>query len=335
MSSTISGNSFILDNVYIQSSGTTCGVDEARGPLASFFDLQYEDYHIGEASYEMAEIKMLKDALDISHHNAKISKDDIDVYFGGDLNNQITASNYAAKVFNRPFLGMYAACSTIGEGIANASLLINNGSINNANVFVVSHNATAERQFRYPVEYGVQKHETSTFTATGAVSVVLSNQLNKVRVESITLGKVIDFNQSDPNDMGRAMAPCAHDTLVNHLKDLNREGTYYDVILTGDLSNYGKSIMEKLMADSNIKYNTYNDCGCLLYDINKQDVFQGGSGPSCSGLVAFGYVYKKMLEGKFKRVLFLPTGALLSPVMTNQKETIPCICHAFSLEVVR
>lgn len=333
MQSNISGSSFIVNNVYIKSVGTTAGVDETQGPLGSYFDKHYGDYHIHEDSYELAEIKMLKEAIMISHQKGKVVNDTIDMYLGGDLNNQITASNYTAPTFNRPFLGMYGACSTIALALNTASLLIDNNSITTANVFVVSHNATAERQFRYPLEYGIQKPETTTFTATGAVSVILSKERNKVRVESVTFGKVVDYDQKDPNDMGRAMAPCAYDTLKTHLQDLNRQGTYYDMILTGDLSHYGKSILEEMMKDGNIEYKNYDDCGCLLYD-TKQEVFQGGSGPSCSALVTFGYIYQKMLEGTFKRVLILPTGALLSPVMTNQKQSIPCICHAFSLEVV-
>lgn len=333
MSSNISGSSFIIDNVYIKSVGTTAGIDETQGPLGSYFDKHYGDFHIKEDSYELAEIKMLKDAISISHQKSNTITSDIDLYLGGDLNNQITASNYTAKIFKRPFLGMYGACSTIALTLNTASSMINNGSITNANIFVVSHNATAERQFRYPLEYGIQKPGTTTFTATGAVSVLLSNQRSKVRVESITYGKVVDYNQKDANDMGRAMAPCAFDTLQTHLKDLGRQGTYYDIILTGDLSRYGKTILEKMMQDGGITYHQYDDCGCLLYD-SSQEVFQGGSGPACSALVTFGYVYQKMLKKEYKRVLILPTGALLSPVMTNQKQSIPCICHAFSLEVV-
>lgn len=333
MSSSISGSSFVFKNVYVQSVGTVAGKDESEGPLSSFFDKHHKGHHLHEDSFELAEIKMLKEAIEISHEKGKFLSEKIDLYLGGDLNNQITASNYTAKSLPRPFLGMYGACATLGLTINTASTMIDSKQVNNANIFVVSHNATAERQFRYPTEYGIQRPETTTFTATGAVSVVLGSKPSRVRIESATFGKVVDYNQKDANDMGRAMAPSAYDTLTTHLKDLGRDGTYYDVILTGDLSNYGKSILEEMMKKGNVKYNHYNDCGCLLYD-TKQEVFQGGSGPACSALVTFGYVYQKMLEGKFKRVLIMPTGALLSPVMTNQKQSIPCICHAFSLEVV-
>ena len=211
--------------------------------------------------------------------------------------------------------------------------MIENHNIQNAIACTVSHNATAERQFRYPIEYGIQRKETMTFTATGSCAVYLSCKVSKVKIESITLGKVIDYDQYDANDMGRAMAPAALDTYLQHMKDLKRDGTYYDLILTGDLSNYGKKIMKDLLKEENQKYNEYDDCGCLLYDVT-QNVYQGGSGPVCNALVSFGYIYQMILKGKYKRVLVLATGALLNPVMTNQKLSIPCVCHGYVLEGV-
>ena len=334
MSSVLSGSSMGLNNVYIRSIGSTCGIDEFNGPLGDYFDRHYPDFHCGYPSYEQAEIAMLEEAINFALKKGKLKKEDINLYMGGDLNNQLTATNYMAKKIKRPLMAMYGACATMGLIIDNAAMLIENHCIHNANCFVCSHNATAERQFRYPLEYGVQRKETMTTTATGAVSVILDNNPSNVKVESITIGRVVDLNQSDPNDMGRAMAPAAFDTLVTHLKDLKRSASYYDLIVTGDLSAYGKKIMKELMKQGNIEYLRYDDCGCLLYDSN-QDVNQGGSGPSCSALVTFGYLFAKMLEGKYKRILIITTGALLSPVMTNQKQSIPCIGHAFSLEVVQ
>lgn len=333
MSSVLYGSSMTLKNVYVRAIGTTAGIDEFNGPLGDYFDRHYPDFHFGNDSYEQAEIAMLQDAISIALKKGKLKKEDINVYLGGDLNNQVTASNYTAKDFHRPFMAMYGACATMGLVINTASMLIENHSLHNANCFVCSHNATAERQFRYPVEYGVQRKETMTTTATGAVSVILDNNPSSIRIESLTIGRVVDLDQSDPNDMGRAMAPAAFDTLCNHLTDLNRQATYYDLIVTGDLSNYGKAIMKELMKENHISYKEYDDCGSLLYS-SDQDVNQGGSGPSCSALVAFGYLYQKMLKHKYKRILVITTGALLSPVMTNQKQSIPCIGHAFSLEVV-
>lgn len=332
MSFHFSGNSVSLNNVYIESVGTTAGLLEYQGPLGTYFDKYYLDHYHGNSSYEQAEIEMLSDAIFACLNKAKLKKDDIDFYFGGDLNNQLTACYYHACHLNKPFIGLYSACATMGLALANASILLENQNINKAIACTVSHNATAERQFRYPIEYGIQRKNTSTFTATGGCAVCLSSQKNKVRISSVTLGKVVDMNQYDANDMGRAMAPAAFDTYKQHMKDLNIDGTYYDLILTGDLSNYGKSIMEKLLKDDHQKYNQYNDCGCLLYN-KDQNVYQGGSGPVCSALVSFGYIYKLMLEGKYKRVLILTTGALLNPVMTNQKLSIPCVCHGYALEV--
>ena len=327
-------DSLVFENVYIHATGTVAGLDESKGPIGSYFDMIHQDYYLGNKTFELAEMQMLEEAVTICLQKLKKSYKDIHLYIGGDLNNQITTSNYIARKFERPFYGIYSACSTIAEALQIGGSLIENKQIENANIFVSSHHATAERQFRYPNEYGVQKKITSTFTATGAVSVYLSSRPSIIRVGSITRGRVIDYEQKNANDMGRCMAPAAFDTLERHLSDLKIDGDYYDLILTGDLSNYGKQIMIELMASKNIKYQNYDDCGCILFDHLKQDVQMGGSGPTCSALVAFGYIYKLMLEKKYQKVLFIPTGALLSPVMVNQKQSIPCIAHAFSLEVV-
>ena len=194
----------------------------------------------------------------------------------------------------------------------------------------------SEKQFRNPTEYGTPKPKTATFTATGAVSILLTNKKNKVKIESSTIGKVVDMGTTDVNHMGAVMAPAAGDVIYNHLTDTKRDTSYYDLILTGDVGVYGKEILKDYMLT---KYNielgdNYNDCGTMLYDIKRQPVFAGGSGPVCSGLVNFGYIYKEMLKDKFKRVLIVPTGAIFSPTFTFQKESIPAIANCVSLEVV-
>ncbi len=331
MSSHISGSSFVFNDVYIQSVATTAGIVEYLGPLGEYFDIHYPDHYHHQESYEQAEIEMLKDAILLCLKKGKVKKEEIDMYFGGDLNNQITACYYYASHLYRPFIGLYSACSTLGLALANAAFMLESKQIKKAIACTVSHNATAERQFRYPLEYGIQRKETTTFTATGSVAIYLSNKESPIKLESITLGKVIDYQQDDANDMARVMAPAALDTYLNHMNDLNRDGNYYDLILTGDLSKYGKRLMEAMLKEVKQTYHKYDDCGCLLYD-EKQNVYQGGSGPVCNGLVTFGYIYQKMLEGKYKRVLILATGALLNPVMTNQKLTIPSVCHGYVLE---
>lgn len=334
MSSHFLGNSIKLKDVYIAACGTVCGPLEFQGPLGSYFDKGFDDYHCGEDSFEKAERKMLRDALDICLKREKMKYKDVDLYMGGDLLNQITTVHYLARELPKPFVGIYSACSSFCLSMALSSLLIEGGFIDKAVTMVSSHNATAERQYRYPVEYGVQKKPTTTFTATGAIATLLTNQPTDVRVEAITLGKVIDYSQNDPNDMGRAMAPAAYDTIITHFQDLKRSFQDYDLVVTGDLSTYGHKILKEMMQRHNIDVVRYNDCGCMLYDVNSQEVFQGGSGCACSGLVTMGYLYPLLKEKKYKRILVVATGALLSPMMTFQKDTIPCVAHAISLEVV-
>lgn len=334
MSSRFLGSSIQLENVYIASTGTVCGPLEFQGPLGHCFDKGYEDYHCGEKSFEMAERKMLKDAVDICLKRGQTKAKDIQLFMGGDLLNQITSVNYLAREIPRPFVGIYGACSSFCLSMALSSLLIEGQIINQAVSMVSSHNATAERQYRYPVEYGVQKKSTTTFTATGAIATLLTNKPTDVRVEAVTLGRVIDYQQNDPNDMGRAMAPAAYDTIKQHFQDLKRHFHDYDLVVTGDLSTYGHKILKEMFIQNKIDVVHYDDCGCMLYNLQDQEVFQGGSGCACSGLVTMGYLYPLLKEKKYKRILVVATGALLSPMMTAQKETIPCIAHAMSLEVV-
>ena len=334
MSSHFLGNSIKLENVYISSTGTTCGPLEFSGPLGAYFDKGYDDYHCGEKSFEKAERKMLRDSLDICLKREKLKPKDIDLFIGGDLMNQNTTVHYLARELPQPFIGIYGACSSFCLSMAISSLMIEAGFVDQVVAMVSSHNATAERQYRYPVEYGVQKKATTTFTATGAISTLLTNKPSSVRVEALTLGKVIDYSQDDPNDMGRAMAPAAYDTIMTHFQDLKRSFKDYDLVVTGDLSKYGHKILKEMMQRNKIDVVRYNDCGCLLYDIQQQEVFQGGSGCACSGLVTMGYLYPLLKEKKYKRVLIVATGALLSPMMSAQKDTIPSVAHAISLEVV-
>lgn len=334
MSSHFLGNSCLIENVYIQSTGLTAGVLEAKGPLGHMFDKTYKDHYCEQESFEKGERKMLEDALDICLNKDSKKERDIDLYVGSDLLNQIVTISYMMRNISKPSFNVYGACSGFALTNIIASLFIDAGYIDNAVSLVSSHNATAERQFRFPIEYGIQKKPTTTFTATGAVATLLSNEKSNVRIESITLGRVIDYKQNDPNDMGRAMAPAAFDTIMNHFKDLNRSFEDYDMVVTGDLSKYGHQILKEMFISQNIYPIHYNDCGCMLYDLNEQDVFQGGSGCACSALVSMSYFYEKLKNKEMKRVLIVSTGALLSPMMTFQKESIPCVAHAICLEAV-
>jgi len=323
------------NNVYINNTSCVTGPYEKKGPLGNYFDKSYKDLYMGEKSFEKGEIKLVKDSLNILLKKNKLDKDNIDLIVGGDLLNQITASTYGSVGIG-DFIGIYGACSSSVLGMIIISNFIEGGFINRGISLVSSHNMTSEKQFRYPTEYGAPRPLSSTFTATGAACCLLSNKKSSVRVESATLGRIVDYNQNDPNDMGRVMAPSAIDTLLRHFKDTGRDPNYYDLILTGDLGKYGIEIVKDYLdKEHNIMLSNYNDCGCLLYDLEKQkDVHAGGSGPVCSALVVFSYIYNLLKKKKIKRVLFLATGALFSPLLLYQKENINSICHAISLEAV-
>lgn len=328
---------FKYNNVYVNNYSTVAGPYEKKGPLSNYFDKTYDDFYIGEKSWEMAEAKMIKESVDIllkkSHKRIK----DIDISIGGDLLDQICATSYGLKKFNIPFLGIYSACSTSTEGILIAANFIDKEQVKNAIVSVSSHNLASEKQFRNPVEYGAPRPSSATFTTTGAASILLSNIKSKIRVESATVGRIKDSYSMDPNNMGEVMAIAAADTIYNHLKDLKRDINYYDLIITGDLGIYGKEILRDYMKEEyGIELTSnYTDSGVLIYDLkNQKEVLAGGSGPACSPLVNYSY-FLPLLEKKImKRILIVATGALFSPVMVFQKNTILSISHAVCLEGV-
>lgn len=327
---------FYYKNVYLENTATITGPYEKDGPLRNYFDKTYKDLYFGEKTFEKGEIKLVKDSLVMLLKKIGRVKDEIDLVIGSDLLNQITASTYGCYSVGDSFIGVYGACSSSVLELIIASNFIEAGFIDNAICLVSSHNMTSEKQFRYPTEYGAPRPLTATFTATGAASAFLTNEETDIRVESSTLGRIMDYSQNDPNDMGRVMAPSAIDTLVRHFEDTKRNPSYYDLILTGDLGKYGKEIVKDYLNEKyNITLDNYNDCGVMLYDLDTQkDIKAGGSGPVCSALVVYSYIVNLMKTKKIKRVLFLATGALFSPLLLYQKENINSICHAISLEVV-
>ena len=325
------------NNVYVKDAYTIAGMYESDGPLRKYFDKCYtDDLYFGEKSFEKAEAKLLSDNIRNILDKNKLKDEDIDLIVSGDLQNQISASNYAIRNFNIPFLGVYNACATSSESIIVASSFIEGKKIKNAIAAVCSHNTSAEKQFRNPNEYGAPKHKTATFTATGSASLLLTNEKTDIKIESATIGRIIDLGQIDVNNMGAVMAGAAADTIYKHLTELKRKPDYYDLILTGYLGIYGRNILVNYFDEKyNIKLGkNYNDCGVMLYNLDTQPVLAGGSGPVCSALVNYGYVLKQMKSHKLKRVLIVPTGAIFSPTWTFQKESIPSIAHAVSLEVL-
>lgn len=326
---------FKFKDVYINETSTITGPYESEGPLGKYFDLCHKDLYFGEKNWEQAEVKLIDEAIHTLVKKSKINIDDVDLLIGGDLLNQIVASNYVMEKFKNSFVGIYAACSTSTLGLILGASLIDGGFINKAITFTSSHNNAAEKQYRYPVEYGGPKHESTTFTSTGSAAALLSKESASIKIESGTIGRVIDSGVGDVSNMGAVMAIAAADTIFNHLKDTGRSIDYYDLILTGDLGIYGKEILkEYMLTQYNIDLKNYNDTGVMLYDLKSQPVYAGASGPACAPLVTYSLVFDEMRKGKYKKVLLAATGALMSPTMANHKLTIPSISHAVSLEVI-
>lgn len=331
----VAKQTWIFDNdIYVHSTGTAVGPVEAAGPLGTSFDIKYEELHCGQKSWELAERKLMEDAIEVCLNKAKLTTEDIDFFLAGDLLNQNVTSNYVARGNQIPFLCMFSACSTSMETLAVASVLIDGGFANKVLASVSSHNATAERQFRYPTEFAVQKPDTAQFTVTGAGSILISKEKASVKITAATIGKVIDYGIGNPLDMGSAMAPAAAHTIITHFRELGKTPNDYDLIVTGDLAGIGAAILRKMLADEGYAVTTnYNDCGLMVY-YSDQDVFSGGSGCACSAVVTYGHIINEMIAGKLKKVFVVATGALLSPIMIQQKETIPTIAHGVVFERV-
>lgn len=324
-----------FNNVYVGNTYTIASVYEKDGPIADYFDSVYDkDLYYGCDTFERAEEMMLHDSIEKLIDRSKMKDADIDYVISGDLENQIAASDYALRDFDIPFLGIFNACATFGEGLVIGANFIEGKRASNIIVSTCSHNMVAEKQFRNPTEYGAPKKKTTTFTSTGAASMLLTNKKGKIKITNATAGRVQDKGVTDVNNMGAVMAIAAADTIERHFKNLKIKPNYYDLILTGDLGCYGKEILIDYLKTKDIDISkNYDDCGLILYDINKQAVFAGASGPASSALVLCSYILKEMERGKYRKILIVPTGAIFSPTRTFQKDSIPSIAHAISLEV--
>ncbi|MFD2925865.1 stage V sporulation protein AD [Halobacillus naozhouensis] len=317
--------------VYIQSTGTVVGPLEGAGPLKNLFDFSYDDLHCGEANWELAERKLMSEAVRYCLQKAGVDQTSIDLLLTGDLLNQNVTGNYVARQLGIPLLGMFGACSTSMETLALSAALVESGYAKQAIAAVSSHNATAERQYRYPTEYGGQKPKTATFTVTGSGAALVSTQPSSIRIEAATIGRVMDYGTNDPFDLGSAMAPAAWSTIKVHLEDMGRMPSDYDVIATGDLSSVGTPIVRDMLKNDGYDVDeVHNDCGLMVYH-SDQPVFSGGSGCACSAVVTYSKLIDDLKQGKYKRILIVATGALMNPMMIQQKETIPCIAHGVVL----
>lgn len=322
-------------NVYINDTSTVTGPFEKEGPLGSYFDKSFNDFYLKKKTWEQAESKLIEESVDLLLNKIGKTRFDVDLFISGDLLNQIVASNYAASNLEIPYLGVYNACATSVEGLIIGANMIDSKQVKNCICSVSTHNNAAEKQFRYPVEYGGPKPKTATFTVTGSASAYLTNKNTGIKIESSTIGIVRDLGIKDAYHMGAVMAPACADTIYRHLIETKREPEYYDLILSGDLGIYGKDILlEYMKKEYGIKLNNYNDTATMIYDVKNQSVYAGGSGPACAPLVTYSYIFSKMRQKKLKKILLVATGALMSTTMVNEKLSIPAIAHAISLEVI-
>ncbi len=313
------------------------GNKESKGPVGKYFDKCETDDKMGEKTFERAEIRMLDTAVRGAVRDAKLEIEDIDVMVSGDLLNQMTTSSYAARDIGVPHIGIYGACSTMTEGLMLSATLVDSGYFTNVICAASSHFATAERQFRYPLEYGCQRPPYAQWTVTGAAASVISKNTEATeRFPKLVMaipGLITDYGVNDLNNMGAAMAPAAADTIMQHFKDTGKTPDDYDMILTGDLGALGSRIVKDLTWEKGYDISDRHvDCGEIIYKVIESE-FQGGSGAGCSAVVLNSYVLSKMQAGLYKRILFAATGALLSTVSSGQGESIPCISHAVELEI--
>lgn len=309
------------------------GPKEGEGPLKKYFDMIIEDDLWGEESFEKAERKIQEECIKGAINKAGLSIIDMDYLIAGDLLNQIIATGYSARQLAIPFYGLYGACSTMTESLSLGAMLIDGGFADKLVCATSSHFSTAERQFRFPLEYGSQRSFSAQWTVTGAGATILSQDGVGPYIKYITTGKIIDAGITDSSNMGAAMAPAAMDTLIHHFQDTGTSPDYYDLIITGDLGYVGKEIVLDLMKKEgyNLK-GIFTDCGVEIFNHNEQDTHAGGSGCACSATVLNGYILGEMQKGKLSKVLFMATGALHSTMATQQGESIPCIAHAITIE---
>ncbi len=328
---------FFKNKPRIVATGTIAGPKECQGVVGKLVDKALTEDMFGETTYEKAECKMLSYAISQAIKNAGRTEKEVDMLISGDLLNQIISASFAARDFEIPFLGVYGACSTLAESYALAAMLIDGGYIQSAVAATGSHFSSAERQYRYPLELGNTRPPQAQWTVTGAGGAFFAGAKDTpstIAVTSATIGKVVDFGITDVNNMGAAMAPAAADTIFQHLKDSGRRVEDYDLILTGDLGALGSRIVKDLLWEKGVDTQANHvDCGEIIYKVI-EDEFQGGSGAGCSAVVFNSYVFDKLQRGELKRVLLAATGALLSTVSSGQGESIPCICHAVSIEGV-
>ncbi len=333
---------------WVECYGAVCGKKEGQGPLSNLFDRVFTDTTLGEKTWEKAESSLQTAAVEIALDKGCLTHSDIHYVFAGDLLNQCISSTFGLRAMNMPFLGQYGACSTMGQTLAMAAVFAESGAAERALAVTSSHFCSAERQFRLPLEYGGQRTPTAQWTVTGAGAAVISSaetgarvkekkitcsqEKKRITISHITTGRITDLGIKDANNMGAAMAPAAAQTIADYLEDTGTAPQDYDLILTGDLGQVGSQLLQKLLSAHGIQIGEkHQDCGLLIFDREKQDVHAGGSGCGCAASVVCAKIFPEMEQGLLHNVLFIPTGALMSPTSSQQGESIPSIAHLIHL----
>ena len=314
--------------VTIRASAGVAGHKEAEGPLGKEFDKTYADDRLGQPSWEKAESRLQQEAAELALLKAAMKPEDIDIMLAGDLLNQCISSTFGLRNLGIPFLGQFGACSTMAQTLLLSALLVDGGGFDSALAVTSSHFCSAERQFRLPIEYGGQRTPTAQWTVTGAGAAIVDRSAKGCMIKDVTIGKITDLKIKDANNMGAAMAPAAASTISAFLRDTGTHPSEYDLILTGDLGFIGSELLVKLLRNDGLDISDmHNDCGMMIFDRKRQDVHAGGSGCGCCGSVFCSHIMKKLLSGQLKDILFIATGALMSPTSSQQGESIPGIAH--------
>lgn len=318
---------------FVASWASVAGKKEGQGPLADEIDVKEQDEMFGMENWEQAESAMQKQAADLALEKGNIHRREVRYLFAGDLLGQLIATSFGTVDLEIPLFGLYGACSTMGEALGLGAMCVNAGYADRVLTLASSHYATAEKQFRFPLGYGNQRAQSATWTVTGCGAVVLGKNKTRVAVTGITTGKLVDMGSKDSMNMGAAMAPAAWNTICQNFEDFGVDASYYDRIITGDLGAVGQKALLDFMKSSGYDITgKHMDCGLEIYDRGEQDVHSGGSGCGCSAVTLCARILPKLMRGEWSRVLFVPTGALLSTVSYNEGQSIPGIAHAVILE---
>lgn len=325
---------FFENKPIILSNAAVVGPKEAEGPLNEGFDFKFEDSMMGENSWEKAESKLQTTAVELALSKAKMNAEEIDVIFAGDLLNQCIASAFGIRDLQIPFVGLYGACSTMALSLINAAVYVDSNVAEKAIAVTSSHFCSAERQYRFPLEYGGVRPQTSQWTVTGSGAALVTKEGKGPAINAFIIGKIVDLGVTDANNMGAAMAPAAADTIKNFLVDTNTKPSDYDMIFTGDLGQVGTELLYELLSREGVDLKgNHMDCGNMIFDAKKQDVHAGGSGCGCSASVLCSDILNNMRKGLTRNILFCATGALMSPTSSQQGESIPSIAHLVNIVI--